>query len=228
MRCGAALLLLAGVCAVALPGVAGAQGLDETCELTLTKTDPATVNVAYPDQAAIYWSGSYAAAPGTRLRITGRYPHARYFSFNVYDNAQRPLDALADVEIAPDPGSVNPFVAGAPRDATARSYTAFVDFGPIPQHRAPNTLYTGTGQNGAPNFQGTFILRVYVPDKGRDETGGVGLPTVTLEQTGSGGRPPDSACAGFAKPPVPGVNDAIAGASGPPMVPAVATAPGNN
>src|SRR4029453_18992180 len=128
-----------------------AQGIDTTCELPLTKTDPATVNVAYPDQAAIYWIGHYQAAPGTHIRITGTYPHARYMSFNVYDNAQRPLDALADVEIGPDPGSANPFPAGADRPSAARAYTAFIDFGPIPPRRAPNTLYTGTGQGGAPN-----------------------------------------------------------------------------
>lgn len=198
------------------PGPAAAQGIDETCVLPLTKTDPATVNAAYPDEAAIYWVGGYAATPGTRLKITGRYPHARYFSFNVYDAAQRPLDALADVEIAPDAGSANPFPAGAPRAAEARDYTAYVDFGPIPERRAPNTLYTGTGQNGAPNLEGSFILRVYVPDAGRDETGGVGLPTITLEAADGSGRPPDSACAGLAKPPVGGVNDAVKDAAGPP------------
>src|SRR4051794_26025892 len=228
MRRGGVLASLMALCVFA-PG-AFAQGVDETCALVLTKTDPATVNVAYPDEAAIYWSGRYQAVPGTRIRITGKYPHARYMSFNVYDNAQRPLDALADVEFAPDAGSSNPFVAGASRGAPKRDYTAFIDFGPPPADgkRAPNTMYTGTGQNGEPNFVGSFILRVYIPDRGLDETGGVGLPTVTLEQSGpGGGRPADSACAGFSKPPVPGVNESIAAADGPP-VPAGATAPGNN
>src|SRR3954451_5836908 len=131
-----------------------AQGVDETCTLVLTKTDPAVVNVAYPDEAAIYWSGRYQAVPGTRIRITGRSPHARYMSFNVYDNAQRPLDALADVELAPDDGAYNPFAVGAARNGDPRTYTAFIDFGPIPERRARNTMYTGTGQNGAPNYQG--------------------------------------------------------------------------
>lgn len=207
---------------------AHAQGADMTCALVLTKTDPATVNVAFPDEAAIYWVGAYQQVPGTRLRITGRYPRARYFSFNVYDAALRPIDALADVEIGPDPGSVNPFVAGASRTGERRDYTAFVDFGPVPQHRAPNTLYTGTGQTAAPNTTGTFILRIYVPDKGRDETAGVGLPTVTLEPAGAqGGRPADSPCTNVAKPPVPGINEAIAGSS-PPAPPAQATAPGRS
>lgn len=210
-----ALLALLMVCGT---GSAAAQGVDTTCVLPLTKTDPATVNVAYPDEAAIYWIGAYQAVPGTRLRITGRYPHARYFSFNAYDAAQRPLDALADVEIGPDAGSANPFVAGARRDGSARDYTAFVDFGPKPAVRAANTLYTGTGQTAAPNTTGTFILRVYVPDRGRDETGGVGLPTVTLESTAlPGTRPADSACKDLAKPVLAGPNDVVKAASGPPI-----------
>src|SRR3954452_11666947 len=112
-RVGFVLAVVVAVCAFA--SAASAQGVDTTCVLPLTKTDPATVNVAYPDEAAIYFIGAYQAAPGTRLRITGRYPHARSFSFNVYDQAQRPLDALADVEIGPDPGSSNPFLPNADR-----------------------------------------------------------------------------------------------------------------
>src|SRR2546421_804924 len=126
----------------AMPGSAIGQGIDQTCLLPLTKFDPATVNVAYPDQAAVYYSGAYAAVPGTRIRITGRFPHARYASFNVYDNIQRPLDALADIELKPDASSTNPFVKGADRTVKKRSYTAFVNFGPIPKKRARNTLYT--------------------------------------------------------------------------------------
>src|SRR3954452_8437856 len=227
-RVGFVLAVVVAVCAFA--SAAFAQGVDTTCELPLTKTDPATVNVAYPDEAAIYWSGRYQGVPGARIRITGKFPHARYMSFNVYDNAQRPLDALADVELAPDAGSSNPFAAGASRSAQPRDYTAFIDFGAPPTSgpRAPNTMYTGVGQNGEPNFVGSFILRVYIPDRGRDETGGVGLPTVTLEQSGpGGGRPPDSACSGFSKPPVPGINEAVAASAGPPP-PASATALGND
>ncbi len=216
-----ALVALAS-CIAAVP--THAQGVDTTCTLALTKTDPATVNVAYPDEAAIYWIGAYQAVPGTQLRITGRYPHARYFSFNVYDLALRPIDAIADVEIAPDAGSLNPFVAGASRNSDQRDYTAFVDFGPVPENRAPNTTYTGTGQTG-PNYSGTLILRTYIPDKGRDETGGAGLPTVTLERTADGGRPSDSACTNLAKPAVPAVAQALADGAFP-VAPTGLAAPG--
>ena len=214
-----------GVVALLAPAAARAQGVDETCALPLTKFDPATVNVAYPDQAAVYYSGAYAAVPGTRLRITGRFPHARYMSFNVYDNVQRPLDALADVQLRPDAGSVNPFAHGADRTAKRRSYTAFVDFGPIPKKRARNTLYTGTGQDGEPNLDGTLIYRVYVPDRGRDESGGVGVPTVTLESKSTGKSPPPSVCSGFAKPSGASVNEQVAASNG---LPAAPPAPGRS
>jgi hypothetical protein len=192
---------------------ARAQGVDETCVLALTKFDPATVNVAFPDDSARYWLGVYQAVPGTRIRLTGRFAHARYISYNVYDQAQRPLDALADVELVPNAGSVNPFVAGADRTAPSRSYTAFIDFGKIPAHRAPNTLYTGTGQNGLPNYNGSFIYRLYVPDAGTSETGGVGLPTARIERKGAQPGAP-SPCTNTEKPSVGGINELLANQEG--------------
>jgi hypothetical protein len=84
-------------------------------------------------------------------------------------------------QLAPDPGSSNPFVPGADRTVTQRSYTAFIEVGSRPAQPAPNTLYTGDSQGG------TFLYRVYVPDSGRDQKGGVPLPRVTLESADGGG-----------------------------------------
>jgi hypothetical protein len=132
-------------------------------------------------------------------------------SFNVYDLAQRPLDGISDVRLGPDPGSANPFVEGADRTrADHRTYTAFIDYGAPPPNPAPNTLYTGAGQNGAPNVSGTFIYRIYIPDRGRDDTGGVGLPTATVEPTSSDGAPAESPCAGQTKPSISGINELLA------------------
>ncbi|MDX6666988.1 MAG: hypothetical protein QOK04_368 [Solirubrobacteraceae bacterium] len=211
---------LAGALALAAtaPATVGAQGVDQNCVLALSKFDPAAVNVAYPDESAQYYSGAYQAAPGTRIRIAGQYARARYTSFQVYDVLQRPLDGLADLQLGPDPGSSNPFLPGASRTLTQRSYTAFIDFGPIPSTRAPNTIYTGTGQGGLPNFQGTFIYRLYIPDQGRDEFGDAGLPTATLEAS-SGGPAPPGACSNFSRPSPPGVNEAIAASNGVPVSP---------
>ena len=191
----------------AWPAAAGAQGADQTCLLALTRFDPATLNVLYPDDSAQYWSGAFAAVPGTRLRIDGRYPHARYMSFNVYDPALRPVDAIADLEIAPDPGASNPYLLGADRTVAQRDYTAFVEFGERPADPAPNTMYTG-GETA-----GLLTYRVYIPDTGRDELGDAGLPTVSV-QAGGGGEAPQSACTNASKPTVAGINEALRDSNG--------------
>src|SRR5688500_644509 len=182
MRAGVVTVMLAALFLV-LPAGAGAQGVDTTCQFALTRLDASTTNVLAVDTNAVYWGGTYAALPGTRIRIEGQYPHSRYISWNVYDAAARPIDALSDVELAPDPGSSNPFLPGADRTVTQRSYTAFIEVGPRPAQPAPNTLYTGDSRGG------TFLYRVYVPDAGRDEKGGVPLPKVTLESAGGSGTP---------------------------------------
>lgn len=203
--------------AVTFPASATAAAIDQTCVLALTKNDPSILNAFYPDEAANYWAGTYQAIPGTRLRITGRYPHARYSSFNVYDNSLRPLDAVADFEFAPDPGSSNPFRLGADRNAEPRDYTGFIEFTAPPAQPAPNTLYAGSGRDGAANYEGTLLYRVYMPDGGLDDTGGVGLPTVTLESVSGTQRPPRSVCEALSKPTTDAGVQANANADGLPV-----------
>src|SRR5687767_8069346 len=115
MRAGVVAVLAAAV--LALPAGAGAQGLDTTCQFSLTRLDASTTNVLAVDTNAVYWGGTYAGVPGTRIRIEGQFPRARYMSWNLYDSAARPIDALSDVQIAPSPGG---------------DYTAFIEFGPRP------------------------------------------------------------------------------------------------
>lgn len=172
MRVGALLAVLGAL--LALPGSAAAQGIDTSCQFSLTRLDASTTNVLAVDTNAVYWGGTYAAVPGTRIRIEGDFPHARYMSWNVYDSAGRPTAALADFQLAPDPD---------------RGYTAFIEPGERPAQPAPNTLYTGSSSGG------TFLYRVYVPKRGNDEKGGVPLPRVTLEgPAGGGGVPGLDAC----------------------------------
>ena len=68
-----------------VPGSASARAA-----LTATRFDADTVNVLFPDSSAQYWSAQYTAVPGTRIRIDGVYPYARYTSWNVYDPILRP------------------------------------------------------------------------------------------------------------------------------------------
>jgi hypothetical protein len=173
-------LLAVAMVAVAAPGSARAQGADLTCQLALTRLDHTTTNALALEANADYWITGYSAMPGARLRIEGEFPYSRFMGFNLYDAAARPLEALADRQIDPDPGSVNPFRAKTSRFAVNRSYTVFVESGPRPDEPEPNTLYTGDSPGG------TLWYRVYMPDHGRDRKGGVPIPRVTLEPADGG------------------------------------------
>lgn len=191
--------------ALALAPPARAQGVDQTCALTLTAFDPAVINIAFPDDSAKYYAGAVSLLPGTRVRLTGRYPHARYMSFNVYDAALRPIAALTDVDVQPDPGAVNPFREGASRTSAARGYTAFIEVGAPPASGpAPNTMYVPPGEGL------TFLYRIYIPDTGRDEYGDGGLPTATVEPVTSTSSPAASPCSEAEKPTLAGINETLA------------------
>lgn len=137
-------------------------------------------NYAFPDTGAVYWTARYSTPPGATLRLHGRFAHARYESLTSYGAvAQGPVDELRDVSTAPDKGSSNPFKLGADRAASRRSYTVTVSGDPPPidpRLRSRNTVYAGV----AGQADQELIYRVYVPDKGRDFTGGVGLPVPEL------------------------------------------------
>ena len=205
-------LALISLAALAAPSVAHADGADQTCQLTATRFDLDTVNVLYPDSSAQYWSASYSAVPGTRLRIDGVFPHARYTSWNVYDPALRPFAKLSDFQLQPDSGSANPYLPGAARNTAVaqRHYTLYITFS-ASDHPGPNTIYVDPTAHPA----GVFTLRVYEPDAGRDVTGGVGLPQVTWEPTSATGPPSlASPCRGVEKPTSSQVTGAYAGQNG--------------
>ncbi|MCR2747456.1 hypothetical protein [Limnobacter parvus] len=162
----------------------------------LAASDPDKANIAFPDSEAKYWVAAAPVSPQTRLRIDGRYPDARYFSYNAYDPALRPTDALADFELAPnDPKHPdgNPFVRNGAKPGG--NYTAYLEYGPSPVQnpdvvRKANTFYTGDialGPLNIPNALAVFMYRVYVSNAGEFFDGGVGLPTLTLE-TADGSR----------------------------------------
>jgi hypothetical protein len=150
-----------------------------TCSWT-ARSEPATVNIAYPDLSATYWGHFFQPVPGERLVITGQYPQARYFSFHVYDASLVTIDSAYDAQIAPDPGSANPYV-GKPRRGSGDSYTEYVDFSDPPSDPAPNTIYIYDTPQGAPTPIATLMYRVYVPDDSAEPAGSVPLPKLTLE-----------------------------------------------
>ena len=176
----AASVVAVGSAAVAstLPGPAEAT-VPQDCFWT-SVFDEQNSNVAYPATSVNYYLGRVNLPPGAEQVLRGRFPHSRYMSFNAYDEAGRPTDSLADLKIHPDRGSTNPFVDGHLRQRPLRSYTVRVvsDPAPKPGNRRPNTVYLGS--DGRPIFSGSVVYRVYLPDHGRNQFGGTGLPEVAL------------------------------------------------
>src|SRR3954447_4435579 len=191
---------------------AGGPGVTEPRNCAwVAKIDPNGVNALFPDQAARYWILDLPAAPGEMLTIKGRFPHARYTSFTSYDAALRSADGLPDVAIAADRGSTNPFVAGASRTAKKRSYTVHVVQGAPPSTRARNTLYTSSADGSRTGATFLVALRIYEPDHGLDDTGGVPLPTVSVDSPA--GRTTLPGCSMPAPPS--GTNNVLAQQSAP-------------
>ena len=136
------------------------------------ETTATSLNVAFPDTSAAYWTTPLLAAPDLQsVTVSGQYLDARYFSLNAYNNggasyacgaAQTP-SALADYLIVPDSGSQNPFQASAPPGGHYTVTLARAGTGPL----APNTLplysYPGCqpapSQGLLPSTLGFLILR---------------------------------------------------------------------
>jgi hypothetical protein len=135
----------------------------------------------YPDVGSTYFVAQYILPAGASLTLKGTFPRERYMSFTMF----RPLtagqigsgDNIRDHEINPDPGYVNPFRTRNRRNLRGQEYTVHIKRGPVPARPEPNTIYTGQTD---PTQRLGMSQRNYLPDKGLDGTGGVGLPKVIL------------------------------------------------
>jgi len=140
------------------------------------ETDQRDVNIGAPDDDERDWLSPLTPSSSNEVVISGEYPSARYFSFHVYNDEGEALGSIYDQEIAPDPGSANPYVA-KPRKGTARSYHVTIRFEPTPADPAPNTFYAGE-PSASP--VALLVYRVYVPTDSESPTGGVPYPRVTV------------------------------------------------
>lgn len=140
-------------------------------------------NYAFPDSGAHYWAAAFTVPDGAKLDLVGTFAHARYQSLNSYDlRTNAPVDALNDVSTKPDPGSRNPYRPGALRIGDVkRAYTVHVSTDRVPgSGRVDNTLYSGVADQSSQ----LVLYRLYLPDRGRDITGGAGLPQPRLTLPG--------------------------------------------
>ena len=143
----------------------------------------------WPDTQSTYFLSRFAMPAGSTLTLRGPFPRARYFKLALYKAEGGTFvstgEDVAGRDIAPDPGSTNPFVVGNRRLGEPRDYTVSIVAAAAPKEaddRAPNTLYAGT-EGG--DLQ--LVLRVYLSDQGSDgagwgpwasASGGRGLPTL--------------------------------------------------
>lgn len=145
------------------------------------------INIAYPDSATFYWAAVFTLPAGARLHLEGQFPKSRYISFISYDERGRPIESVADYLLKPDAGAVNPYLPGADRTGAQRGYRLeVVDANPPPnQPIGMNLLGQTRDKLHTPKYgpapgQQTILYRIYVGDKGTDETAGAGLPTPVL------------------------------------------------
>ncbi len=207
--------LLAPVPGAVAPAAGAADDEPQDCFWT-SVFDEDNANLFYPDTGVNYYLGRVSLPPGGRMVIRGEYPHARYTSFNVYDETFQPTDALADVDIRPDEGATNPFVVGNRRDRKRRDYTVRVVPAPAPQDREDrrrNTVYLG--DEGEPRYNASLVLRIYLPDRGRDQFGGVPLPEVAVRLPDGTEIDQPATCTALTDQPSTGVTSADQQGSGP-------------
>ncbi len=136
----------------------------------------------YPDVGSTYFVAQYKLPEGASLTFNGKFGYLRYMSWTMFGRPGElgqivSADRRRDIQIKPDKGSVNPFKPNVKRTVKRRNYTFHVVSGPVPKHRAPNTIYTQTTD---PDTRLGMSIRNYLPDRGRDGTGDAGLPKLTL------------------------------------------------
>jgi hypothetical protein len=161
-----------------------------------------TRNIIWPDSHTDYEVSTDTIPAGGKIVVHGRFPHSRFFSFTITSPLGVLHSYLYDVNIKPDKGSTNPFLPGANRNATQRSYTVTIvdQADPGPGHEQPNTVYAGVaGQPAGQAF--TIAVRTYLPDKGRDFTGGAGAPIVTYVAADGTTSTRQAACAALQTKP---------------------------
>lgn len=184
-------LVTAATPVTALPGVA--------CEWT-PRVGPDDVNVGAPDGSAYYWVYPFTAVPGTRLKVSGVYPDARYFSFQILGLRVPPVvygpvtASVYDQAIQPDAGSDNPYAGPVATPTDPQRYTITVEFTTPPATPAPNTIYALDNAGGT-SWGGALWYRIYVPSDPSSPNGSVTMPKVDVQTTGGQVVKPGSGCA---------------------------------
>jgi hypothetical protein len=96
-------------------------------------------------------------------------------SFNSYNETGSSVGGLRDTAIVPDAGSINPFLDGQSLTGTPRNYTVTVNVTNTPQVTSPIA-----GEIDAIPGIGWLLIRVYVSFDANSPSGGVPIPSITV------------------------------------------------
>jgi hypothetical protein len=153
-------------------------------------------NVGFPDVNSSYFLMPYILAPDQAFVVEGAFPFNRFTSINTYyrdlggqGTGLELLGWLPDFAITPDAGSSNPAVdPDASDDPAERQWTVRVTgTGAVSETTTPATPVNSQNvlpamPTGIENAIGVMVFRNYVPNDTSDHSGGVGLPTISLEE----------------------------------------------
>ena len=178
----AALVMAAGCSPAATAPPAGSPPAATQACAWPREVEAVSDNMLIVDTGAAYWLEPFQVAPGLRIVLTGTFPDARYASLAVYAQPYSSpftrngvASSLADYQIAPDQGSVNPWRQPA---APGGRFTVT-----LREDAAPGQVNTmPIAPAGTTDGQGLLVYRVYLPAAG--DFSKVVPPTVTLEQGG--------------------------------------------
>jgi hypothetical protein len=187
------LALTASVAAGLAGGVSTAQAVDPPSPECAwwVETSMSTTNVLYPDTAAAYWTMPFDTDAAQRVEINGEYLDTRYFAIQAY-GADAQLftspggqeSAIADYQIEPDAGSVNPWDVQAEPGGT---WTVTLSDDPVPGAAnllplSPEAAVTPLVPE-IPASTAFLMIRVYLPADGFASLRPV-LPEVTITDAG--------------------------------------------
>ncbi|GAB1642291.1 hypothetical protein [Krasilnikovia sp. MM14-A1259] len=134
------------------------------------------LNIALPDTNAHYWVTPFRVHPDREITVTGVFPDARYASLTVYNGLRGTFtrdgvfSSRTDYQIAPDPGSVNPWQQ---RARPGGSYTLHLRHAVAPGEVNTIPIAPGRARDGALGF---LVYRIYLPAV---PSAPVRLPTLT-------------------------------------------------
>ena len=159
------------------------------------ESTPTSANVLYPDSNSTYWTTPYRVRPGMQIYLRGRYPTARYFSIQAYDNNAQPYSvsgvasSLTDYQIKPSIGR-NPWSpAGAVTaskgryEITLRSLSRRASTAAFGVRRNTLPIAPANPTSGdLPGDIGFLMIRVYLPPQLNFSA--VPLPSISIKARG--------------------------------------------